>query len=327
MTVIDVHTHMFTRSWLELLQQHGGKYNIKKNKAGLEAVFHDDAQIMALYPQMWDYDLRIKDMDKAGVDVAIVSLTCPNVYWGGREVSLQAARLVNDSMAEQQRARPDRIRWFASLPWQYADDAKTELARCLKNGAVGVMVIANVAGGDLTNTKFAPVWQAIDEAKLPVLVHPGAPAGAKELHLDEFGLVPPVGFMFDTTLAFARMIYAGFLDRFPNVRLIASHGGAALPYLAGRLDKCWEMIPACGEIIRIKPSEYLKRIYYDTVVYDPRALDLCISVADGADNVLYGSDYPHNIGDMAGCLARVNARPKGEAVHIAGKNAERIFRL
>jgi aminocarboxymuconate-semialdehyde decarboxylase len=71
----------------------------------------------------------------------------------------------------------------------------------------------------------------------------------------------------------------------------------------------------------------LKRIYYDTVVYDPRALDLCISVADGADNVLYGSDYPHNIGDMAGCLARVNARPKGEAVHIAGKNAERIFRL
>jgi aminocarboxymuconate-semialdehyde decarboxylase len=189
------------------------------------------------------------------------------------------------------------------------------------------MVIANIAGEDLTNRKFASVWQAIDDGKLPVLVHPGAPAGAKELHLDEFGLVPPVGFMFDTTLAFARMIYAGFLDKFPNVKLIASHGGGALPYLAARLDKCWEMIPACGEVIRIKPSEYLKRICYDTVVYDPRALDLCISVADGTDNVLYGSDYPHNIGDMAGCLARVNGRPKDEAARIAGKNAERIFRL
>ena len=234
---------------------------------------------------------------------------------------------MNDSMAEQQRARPDRIRWFASLPWQYADDAKAELARCLKNGAIGVMVIANIAGEDLTYAKFASIWKAIDEAALPVLVHPGAPAGSKEMHMDEFGLVPPVGFMFDTTLAFTRMIYSGFLDSYPNVKLIASHGGGALPYLAGRLDKCWEMIPACGEVIKEKPSNYLQRIWYDTVVYDPRALDLCISVAGGADRVLYGSDYPHNIGDMAGCLARVNARPAGEAARIAGKNAEKLFKL
>jgi aminocarboxymuconate-semialdehyde decarboxylase len=87
------------------------------------------------------------------------------------------------------------------------------------------------------------------------------------------------------------------------------------------------MIPACSEVIKVRPSEYLKRIYYDTVVYDARALDLCVSVAGSADNVLYGSDYPHNIGDMAGCLARVKERPAGEVARIAGKNAERIFRL
>jgi aminocarboxymuconate-semialdehyde decarboxylase len=326
MPVIDVHTHMTTRSYIELLRTHGGpELELKKTKAGQDTVFYRGTPFFTLYEAMWDYDVRIKDMDKARVDVAIVSLTCPNAYWGGREVALKAAQLVNDSMAEQQSARPDRIRWFASLPWQYADDAVAELARCLKAGAVGVMVIANIAGEDLTNPKFAPVWKAIDDAALPVLVHPGAPAGAKEMNMDEFGLVPPVGFMFDTTLAFTRMIYSGFLDTYPNVKLIASHGGAALPYIAGRLDRCWEMIPACAEVIREKPSNYLKRIYYDTVVYEQNALDLCIEVAGGADNVLYGSDYPHNIGDMVGCLARVNARP--EAARIAGKNAERLFRL
>ena len=90
------------------------------------------------------------------------------------------------------------------------------------------------------------MWQEIDRLALPVLVHPTAPQGVREMHMDEFNLIPPVGFMFDTTLAFARMIFAGFIDSYPNVKLIAAHGGATLPYLAGRLDRCHEMIPACS---------------------------------------------------------------------------------
>ncbi|MEX2129107.1 MAG: amidohydrolase family protein [Xanthobacteraceae bacterium] len=328
MTVIDVHTHMLTLEWLALMREHAtGKYTVKKTKAGQDSIFLYDAPFMTLFSEMWDYEARIRNMDKAGVDVAIVSLTSPNVYWGPREVSLRAAQIVNDSMSEQQRAKPDRIRWFASLPFQYAEDAKAELARCVKNGAVGVMVLANIDGRDLTDPGFTPVWVEIDRLGLPVLVHPTAPQGVRDLHMHEFGLVPPVGFMIDTTLAFARMIYAGFIDKYPNLKLIATHGGATLPYISGRLDRCWEMIPACSEMIKVKPSEYLKRIYYDTVVYDGRALDLCISVAGSADNVLYGSDYPHNIGDMAGCLARVKERPAGEVARIAGKSAERIFKL
>jgi aminocarboxymuconate-semialdehyde decarboxylase len=100
---------------------------------------------------------------------------------------------------------------------------------------------------------------------------------------------------------------------------------AQLPYLAGRFDICHEKIPAC--IIKDKPSTYLRRIYYDTVVYEQAALELCVKVAGTPDHVLYGSDYPHNISDMAGCLARVNALPANQAKRIAGKNAERIFKL
>jgi aminocarboxymuconate-semialdehyde decarboxylase len=328
MTVIDIHTHMLTLDFLAMLRERSeGKYQIKKTKAGQDTIWHDGAPFMTLFSGMWDYAERIAAMDAAKVDVAIVSLTSPNVYWGDRATSLQAARIVNDSMAEQQRARPERIRWFCSLPWQFPEDAKAELARCTANGAVGVMVLANIDGRDLTDPGFAPIWADIDRLGLPVLVHPTAPQGVRELHMDEFGLVPPVGFMVDTTLAFARMIYSGFIDRYPKLKLIAAHGGATLPYLAGRLDRCHEMIPACSEAIKDKPSQYLQRIWYDTVVYDQRALELCIAVAGSDERVLYGSDYPHNIGDMVGCLARVRALAPASAARIAGKNAELLFRL
>ena len=328
MTVIDVHTHMLTHEWIDLLRAHGGgKYSVKKTPAQQDAVHLYDAPFMTLMPGMWDYDLRIAAMDKAKVDLAIISLTCPNVFWGGREISLKAAQLVNDSMAEQQRARPDRIRWFASLPWQYAEDALAELNRACAAGAVGVMVLGSVDGKDLIDPMFAPVWAEIDRRKLPVLVHPTAPQGVREMHMEAFNLIPPVGFMFDTTLAFAHMIFSGFLDRYPNIKLIAAHGGAALPYLAGRFDICHERIPACSAVIKEKPSRYLQRLYYDTVLFEQDALELCIKVAGSPDNVLYGSDYPHNIGDMAGCLARVNALPADQARRINSKNAERIFGL
>jgi len=328
MTVIDVHTHMLTHEWIDLLRAHGGgKYSVKKTPAQQDAVHLYDAPFMTLMPGMWDYDLRVAAMDKAKVDLAVISLTCPNVFWGGREISLKAAQLVNDSMAEQQRARPDRIRWFASLPWQYAEDALAELNRACAAGALGVMVLGSIDGKDLIDPMFAPVWAEIDRRKLPVLVHPTAPQGVREMHMEAFNLIPPVGFMFDTTLAFAHMIFSGFLDRYPNIKLIAAHGGAALPYLAGRFDICHERIPACSAVIKEKPSRYLQRLYYDTVLFEQDALELCIKVAGSPDNVLYGSDYPHNIGDMAGCLARVNALPADQARRINSKNAERIFGL
>ena len=189
------------------------------------------------------------------------------------------------------------------------------------------MQLANVAGAELTDERFAPVWAEIDRLGLPVLIHPGTPPGMAAMNLGAYGLVPPIGFMIDTTLAFARMIFSGFLDKYPRVKLIAAHGGATLPYLASRLDRCHEMIPACSSVIKEKPSEYLKRIWYDTVVYDQRALEMCIAVAGSADRVLYGSDYPHNIGDMEGCLARVDALPGAQARRVRGEAAREVFGL
>jgi aminocarboxymuconate-semialdehyde decarboxylase len=327
MPVIDVHTHMLSARWLELLRAHGApRYEVRPGRDAAGAILLDGAPFMTPQPGHWDYKLRLREMDRARVDLAVVSLTCPNVYFGGPDVSLDAARTVNDEMAEAQAASPDRIRFLASLPWEYADRAVAELERACARGAVGVMVLANVAGASLTDARFAPVWDAIDARALPVLVHPTAPPGTALLDVRAYNLIASVGFMFDTSLAVARMIFDGFLDRYTRLKLIVAHAGAALPYLVGRLDTCFDRMPACRARIRRRPSRYLRRLWYDSIAYTDEALRLCLDVA-GEDRVLYGSDYPHNIGDMKGLLRRVNGLPARTARLVRSANAERIFRL
>jgi aminocarboxymuconate-semialdehyde decarboxylase len=327
MPVIDVHTHMLNRQWLALLRERGApKYTVSRSLEGQETILSEGAQFLTPMPAHLDYELRLKHMDEARVDVAIVSLTAPNVFFGNAEVSTAAARLVNDDMAQAQKMWPDRIRWLASLPWEHPAAAVEELKRAHRNGAVGVMVLANINGRPLTEQAFAPVWQAIDALALPVLVHPTTPPGAGQMQLNEFMLASAVGFMFDTTLAIARMIFAGFFDAYPNLKIIASHAGAALPYIIGRFDRMHEMRAAARTGIKDKPSSYMRRIYYDAVTYRLDALNLCLDIG-GPDKLMYGSDFPHNIGDMKGCLARVDALPADHVKAVRSGNAERIFKL
>jgi len=326
MPVIDVHTHMISAAFLDRAIAEGRPHYVRsRTKAGLDVITYDGAPYMTLTPPMFDYDLRIRDMDAAGVDVAIVSVSGPT-YWGSPETSAAAIRLQNDDMASGQAAHPTRIRFLASLPWQYPALAVEELKRAADKGAVGVMVLANILGRHLTDAELAPVWQEVDRRKLPVLVHPTAPPGVNELGFDVYNLTASIGFMLDTTAAVTRMIFDGFLDRHPNLKIIAAHAGATLPYLAGRLDICFETMPPAREKISVRPSEYLKRIWYDAVTYQEESLALCIKVG-GADKVMYGSDYPHNIGDMTGILARVDALPADRREAVRGANAARLFAL
>jgi len=325
--VIDVHTHMLSEEWISLISQHGApRYSVKPSKDGPRAIMWDGAPFMTPQEGHLDYEKRIKAMNDARVDMAILTLTCPNVYWGGPEISLKAAQVMNDDMARAQTQWPDRIRFMASLPWQYPDKAVAELERACGKGAVGAVVLANVNGESLTDAKFAPIWQAIDRRGLPVLMHPTAPPGMPEMDMRVYNLIASVGFMFDTTLAVARMIFDGFFDTYPNLKLIASHAGGALPYLVGRFDICFENMNACRVKISRPPAEYLRHIYYDSVTYRQESLNLCVEVG-GADKVMYGSDYPHNIGDMKGCLKRVDALPDAQMKAVRSGNARRIFKL
>jgi aminocarboxymuconate-semialdehyde decarboxylase len=325
--VIDVHTHMLTHDYVSLLEQHGGPtYTLKAVTGGLRAIHLHDAPFMTPVPEMFDYPARIQMMDTVGIDVSVISLSCPNVYWGGPDVSLKAARLMNDDMAAARERHQGRIEYFCSLPWQHAELAVAELKRARARGACGVMVLANIDGQPLTAPQFAAIWKAIDDAALPVLIHPTAPPGVQAMQMSEFQLTASIGFTFDTTLAVGRMLYDGFFDRYTQLKIIASHGGGALPYLVGRLDQCFRHIPACRTKTQATPSSYLGRLYADTVVFTQQALDLCLEVF-GDDQVLFGSDYPHTIGDPVGCLAKVNSLLGARREKVRGHNAQRIFKF
>jgi aminocarboxymuconate-semialdehyde decarboxylase len=326
MPVIDVHTHMFTASWLELIKKKGGIYSIKTRPDGQQEIFRGDTPVVIPQRGHFDYALRIQHMDSSGIDISIVSLTCPNVYWGSEATSCQAARESNDSMAQAQATYPDRIRWFTSLSWEYPEQALRELKRTCDNGAVGVMVLANVAGRSLTDPLFAPIWAEIDRRQLPVLVHPTDPPGVDVMDMTQFDLSWSVGFMFDTTLAITRMIFYGFFDHYPNLKIIASHGGGTLPYLLGRFEKGDEVeIPSRRKMKR-KPTDYLRHIYYDCITYNPGALQYLISVA-GADRVMFGTDWPHQVHDTKGAFANTARLPEAQTSAVRSGNAQRIFKL
>jgi aminocarboxymuconate-semialdehyde decarboxylase len=326
MPVIDVHTHMFTPRWLELLKSEGGLYNIQTRPDGQQEVFRGDTPVVIPQQGHFDYEMRIRMMNEAGIDISIVSLTCPNVYWGNEDTSVRAARESNDTMAQARTTWPDRIRWFTSLPWEYPARAVEELERTLKNGASGVMVLANVAGRSLTDPFFAPIWKSIDERALPVLVHPTDPPGADLMDMTKFDLSWSVGFMFDTSLAITRMIFEGFFDQYPRLKLIASHGGGTLPYLVGRFEKGDEVeIPQRRQMKR-KPTDYLRHIYYDSITYQPGPLQYLISVV-GAEQVMLGTDWPHQVHDVKGAFANSALLPFSQCRAIRGDNAQRVFGL
>ena len=324
--IVDVHTHMYTRRWLELLRERGAPYGIVVRPDGRDEVYRGATPVVFPQPGHFDYDLRIETMDEAGIDVSIVSLTCPNVYWGGEAVSAEAARDSNDSMAAAERAYPGRIKWFTSLPWQYPERAVEELRRTADNGAAGVMVLANVAGRSLTEEAFAPIWAEIDRRALPVLVHPGEPPGADLMDMGLYDLSWSVGFMFDTTLAVTRIVFDGFLDRYPNLKLIVAHGGAAMPYLVGRFEKGDEVELPSRRRMTAHPIDYLRRLYYDCITYDLGALRYLISVV-GADRVLFGTDWPHQVHDVVGSLAHTAALPPDQRDAIRGRTSLGLFGL
>jgi aminocarboxymuconate-semialdehyde decarboxylase len=319
--VIDVHTHMYSHGWVKAVEEAADPtFRIGENNA----LIYRGGSIGRMTPPMLDWDLRIKDMDDAKVDVALISLTAPNVYWGTRAQSVAAARAINDDFLAAQRKYDGRIRWFASLPFQHEADALAELRRAKDNGAIGVCTLTNILGTALTEPQYRSIWRECAAMQLPVFIHPTTPF-TDGMGLADFGLGNTIGFTSDTSLCFAKLILAGVLDELPDLQLIACHGGGAFPYLAARFDIMWERTTSARKN-KAPPSTYLKRLWYDSIVYDQPTLDFLVERV-GPERVLYGSDYPFTIGDMKGILARVNALPHAHRDAIRSGNAERLFDL
>jgi aminocarboxymuconate-semialdehyde decarboxylase len=300
--VTDFHSHVYPQTYVEAVRTGPSAYRVSTDEAG-NPVLHSPGDYNVLVPGHRLAEARLEDMDRAGVDLHVISFPAPGTLIETPEISVSRCRLINDCLAEMQGEYPERFAALATLPLNAPEACGVELERSLGElGLKGVMVLSNVNGAALYDERFWPLYEAADEAGAVFYIHPNFPVGVEAM--TDYMLMPLVGFLADTTLAAAGLVFSGVVERFPNIRWVLGHLGGAVPFLAERFDRGYEAFPRCRENISKPPSEYLKNFYYDTVNFDPKALQFTIDFA-GVDKLVAGSDYPHMIGSMDKMVASI----------------------
>jgi aminocarboxymuconate-semialdehyde decarboxylase len=293
---LDLHTHYYPEIYFQKIRDLPSEFSFDKSPSGQTIIKYRGARFFGVTPPMTDVGRRLEDMDRVGIDVEVISLSTPNVFFTDAEHQSEIARIVNDSYTELIAQHPTRFKGFASIPMDNPDAALAELHRAIDELKLnGVILLSNIGGKPLTSPEYRPFFEEANRMKLCILLHPMLPANTEPFR--EYVLGPLVGFMFDTTLAVARMCFDGMLRELPDIRWIVAHLGGAVPYLIERLDNGWRDFPECRAKIDELPSTYLKCLYYDTVNFNPHMLNMVREMI-GADHMVMGSDYPHLLGSI-----------------------------
>jgi aminocarboxymuconate-semialdehyde decarboxylase len=272
---------------------------------------------------MFSIDNRLREMDRLGIDMRVLSLSAPNVYdWRGRR-QIEVTRAINDVVASMCRAHPDRFSGLGSLPLDDPEESLREIDRVTGElGFKGVVIGSSVGAYPVNHPRFEPIWARINALKLPVFEHPMLPANIEGM--EEFELPIRVGFIFETTLAATRLIYSGIFERYSDFPYIMAHTGGALLAVLERLDNGYRIFPACREHITKLPSEFAKKLYYDTTSFSGPLLRMAREIV-GADRLLWGSDDPFIAADTE--YVRNLGFPAQEEKLILGGNAARLLGL
>jgi len=292
----DLHTHFYPPVYFDKIRELPSEFSFGQSPSGQTIITYRGARFFGVTPAMTDVSKRLEDMDRVGIDVEVVSLSTPNVFFADASHQPEIAHMVNDAYAELSATHPTRFKGFASIPMDDTDAALRELHRAINELKMnGVILLSNIGGQPLTAPQYRPFFEEANRMKLCILLHPMLPANADPFR--EYVLGPIVGFMFDTTLAVARMCYDGMFKDFPDIRWIVGHLGGAVPYLMERMDNGYRDFVECRAKIDELPSTYLKRLYYDTVNFNPHMLMMVRNMI-GSDRMVLGSDYPHLLGSI-----------------------------
>lgn len=324
--IIDFHNHYFPFEYLDAIREGGSAFRVTTDDEG-NPVLHSPGDYNVLVPGHRDLDERTRVLDEAGVDMQVITFTAPGTSIETPQRAVELARIINDALAREVRERGDRFTALAHLPMNDPQAAAAEVERVLGPlGLPGVMLLSNAGGVPLHDPRFAGVFQRLDEAQAVVYIHPTYPVGVEVM--EEYMLMPMVGFLMDTTLAAAGLVYSGVMERHPGITWVLAHLGGAVPYMAERFDRGFEAYPACRERCTVRPSEQLRRIYYDTVNFDPACLRLALEFA-GPDRIVAGSDYPHQIGSLERMKRSLDNLDLDQETlaRITGGNAARILGL
>ncbi|GAA5044696.1 aminocarboxymuconate-semialdehyde decarboxylase [Thermocatellispora tengchongensis] len=327
---LDAHAHVWLDAVEDLAARHPGYaagLELEARRAGAESAAVNAEQAILRRALLTDVDARLAAMDSAGVTAQLVSVV-PTQYhgWADRGLAAEIAAATNAGVAAHCALRPDRLAGLGVVPLRHPDLAVTALEDAvLRHGLKGVEISSHAAGPDgvpveLSDRRLDPLWQRAVELGAVLLLHPwGCTLDAR---LDRWYLANTVGQPVEHAVALSHLIFGGVLDRFPELRLIAAHGGGYLPAFLGRADHAWQHRPdarSCAE----PPSAYVRRLWFDSLVHTPQALRRLVETV-GAERVVLGSDYPFDMGVTDPVARALAALGPADAAAVIGGNAARL---
>jgi aminocarboxymuconate-semialdehyde decarboxylase len=326
---VDIHSHVLVPAAAAHVRPH-------QRPDPRAAAYVEETRILARQqdedrtPNLVDLELRMRDFDAMGVDVQVISPAPGQCYYNvPAKVGIEAARMVNEGVAAIASQMPDRIpAAMGCVPLQAGGEAAAaELEYAVKAlGLKGVEVLAHVGDLELSDPSFEPFWARAQGLGAVVFIHPNGFTEARRFGRFYFSNV--IGNPLDTTMALHHLIFDGVLERYPDLKIVASHGGGYLPAYSGRIDHAWGARSDAHGTLPRAPSFYLKKIYLDTIVFTPHQLEALVKLF-GVDKILLGTDYPYDMGeyDPIGHIASVPSFSEADRAKIAGGNAKALFGL
>jgi aminocarboxymuconate-semialdehyde decarboxylase len=328
---IDLHAHALVEE-VETLARGDERWRREAEQAaalsGTASVEHNRKLMTRDYAvRLTRVETRIAAMDAMRIDLQAVSVVPTQYYyWAGPELAEKIVAAGNEKIAAICAANRDRFVGLGTIALQHPALAVTQLARAMSElGLKGVIISTAVNGIELADPRHEPFWSMAEELGALVFIHPmGCSLGSR---LTPFYFSNLIGNPAETTVALAHLIFAGVLDRHPRLKICAAHGGGYFPFYTARFDHGWRLRPEAHTCL-LKPSEYLKRVWFDSLVYTPEQLSFLIRQA-GASQVVLGTDYPFDMGidDPIARLDAVASLTDGERVAIRGGNAARLLAL
>jgi aminocarboxymuconate-semialdehyde decarboxylase len=325
---IDMHAHVAIPRVTEIVTPH-----LKNASDPLVAASTPDTQaLMAkqaadIKTRMSTTEERFKVMDEMGVDMQLIAPAPPQIYYYlPVDVGVQAARALNDGIAEYVAQHKERLVALGGVPMQDGREAANELERCMKQlGFKGVEILTNVNGKELSDPTFAPFWKKAEELDALVFIHPTGFTQPQRFGRFYFNNV--IGNPLDTTMALHYLIFDGVFERHPKLRILAAHGGGFLGAYSGRIDHAWGARSDSHGDLPKPPTTYLHRnVYFDSVVFTPHQLEALVRTY-GADRIVIGTDYPFDMleNDPIGHVASVEGFDDATRAALCGGNARKIL--
>lgn len=326
---VDIHAHVLIPKAAEYMAPHFDPMRIAMVKHANDHTRQVNAQQDKdrMPVAMADVKDRIAVLDTQGINMQVVAPPPPQCYYQSPvEHALKASQMVNDGIAEWISPHPDRFAGLGTVPLQDPDASVKELERCINTlNLKGVMILTNVDGEEVAAERFEPFWRKAEELGALVMIHPNGFTEGDRLHEYYFSNV--FGNPLETSLALHYLIFNGVMERMPNLKILGVHGGGYLPAYSGRIDHAWGARSDCHAGLPKPPTHYLKKMYFDSVVFTDHQLEYLVNVF-GEDHIVMGSDYPFDMADydpvehIATSALTDTAKAK-----VAGENAIRLLNL